>query len=65
MPDLALNDTEEPGLWGDARLKGARRLADHVLGIPVWPVGVGFPSLRFMIPVSLRGANHRLRKVAH
>jgi hypothetical protein len=37
-------------------------LAHHLLGVPIWPVGVGFPSPRFMPPVRHHGANHRLAR---
>jgi hypothetical protein len=38
-------------------------LAHHVIGVPILPVGIGFPSPRFMLPVGRRGATHRLGKV--
>lgn len=38
-------------------------LAHHVIGVPIWPVGIGFPSPRFMLPVGHRGATRRLGKV--
>src|SRR5271154_1591602 len=41
----------------------ARLLTHHVLGIPRWPVGVGVPNLRFMLPMRHRGTNHCLCKV--
>jgi hypothetical protein len=40
-------------------------LAHRVLAVTIWPVGVGFPSPRFMLPVRHRGASQRLGKVAH
>jgi hypothetical protein len=40
-------------------------LMHHVLRIPGCPVGVGLPCLFLMLPVRLRGANHRLSEVTH
>ena len=54
--------TSGPSRFIEALLR--RLLAHHVLGIPIWPVGIGFPSLCFMLSVSLRSANHRLGRRA-
>ena len=50
--------------WPLLRQLFARLLSHHELGVPIWPVGVGFPCLRFMLPMRHRGASHRLGKVA-
>jgi hypothetical protein len=38
-------------------------LARHVLGIPVWPVRVGFPRPRLVLSVGGRGAPKRARQI--
>jgi hypothetical protein len=46
----------------------ARLLANHVLCIPIWPVGIGFSNSRFMLPVCLCCTNYRLdfiRRICH
>jgi hypothetical protein len=62
---MAANDTNATLTIGHSR--SLRQpfvglLAHHLLGVPIWPVGVGFPSPRFMPPVRHHGANHRLAR---
>ena len=38
-------------------------LAHHVLGVPVWPVRVGLPCPRLVLPVGGRGAPKRARQI--
>jgi hypothetical protein len=62
---MAANDTNATLTIGHSR--SLRQLfvgllAHHLLGVPIWPVGVGFPSPRFMLLVRHRGANHRLAR---